>query len=137
VPMFWSGGVKNPSSGEAVSMRATLGPSILGIAFGAMHCIEWSYPFPSHAELVLWHISCLAMMIVPFLSAVVCAYMSAGDENSQLDWIINWFVILLILSAWLYVAARIATILMAFTTLRALPSEAFTVVDWTSFIPHI
>jgi hypothetical protein len=136
VPIFWSGGVEDSDSGWIASLHAALGPSIVGMAFGAMHCIAWSYEFPSHTELVLWHISCVTMMAVPLLSAVACALVSIG-ESPQVIVIFAACLILLVLSAWLYIAARIATIVMAFTTLRSLPSEAFTVVDWTTFIPHI
>jgi hypothetical protein len=137
VPMFWSGGVEDNDSGDTVSMGASLGPSILGIAFGAIHCIAWPYVFPSHAELVLWRTSSIAMMIVPLLSAVFCAFFAAKEVKGVLAVILVLCVVLLTLSSWLYIAARIATIVMAFTTLRALPSDAFTVVDWTTFIPHI
>jgi hypothetical protein len=140
VPMFWSGGVKNRDSGEKIPTLANLGPSILGVAFGAVHFIAWPYVFPSHAELILWRVSCVAMTVVPLFSTVV----SAGIVAVLLD-VVGMVVVaalfscmpLLIFSAWLYIAARIATIVMAFTTLRSLPSEAFTVVDWTTFIPHI
>jgi hypothetical protein len=44
---------------------------------------------------------------------------------------------LLVLFAWLYVVARVATIVIAFTALRSLPPDAFMVVVWTTFIPHI
>jgi hypothetical protein len=136
-PMFWSGGVDDLISADVVSMRASLGPSILGIAFGAIHCIAWPYIFPSHVELVLWRTSSIAMLAVPLLSATFCAVVTPGKEHILNVLITALCVILLTLSSWLYIAARIATIVMAFTTLRSLPSEAFIVVDWTTFIPHI
>jgi hypothetical protein len=137
VPMFWSGGVEDNSSLDGVSMRATLGPSILGIAFGAIHCIAWSYVFPSRAELVLWRTSSIAMMVVPLLSTCACALFAAEDSGILFAYVFVAFLFSIALSAWMYIAARIATLVMAFTTLRSLPSEAFAVVDWTTFIPHI
>jgi hypothetical protein len=137
VPMFWSGGVKDSKSGSLLSVRATLGPSILGIAFGAIHYIAWSYEFPSHTELVLWRTSCIAMMAVPLLSSIACAVYSPDNSTIALNIIFFACVIPLAVFSWFYIAARIATIVMAFTTLRSLPSEAFTVIDWTTFIPHI
>ena len=137
VPMFWSGGIENNGSGDMVSMGAALGPSILGIAFGALHCIAWSYVFPSYTELVLWHTSCIAMMVVPLLSTVACTLVATKQHGNRPFYILAACFILLALSAWLYIAARSATIVIAFTTLRSLPSEAFKVVDWTTFIPHI
>jgi hypothetical protein len=139
VPMFWSGGVENGDSGDLVSFRAALGPSILGMAFGAIHCIAWPYVFPSHAELNLWRTSSIVMMAVPLICATFCSITTPNDLNTHVLLILIGllWVPLLALSSWLYIAARIATIVMAFTTLRALPSEAFAVVDWTTFIPHI
>ncbi|KIM20612.1 hypothetical protein M408DRAFT_307067 [Serendipita vermifera MAFF 305830] len=137
IPMFWSGGT------GANLTNAGLGSSILGSAFGAIHCIAWSSEFPSRPELVLWRISCVSMIIVPFLVAIICALIMAYQqmENEELPW---WMVaifvpcvILLFLSAWLYIASRIATLVIAFTNLRSLPLAAFTSVDWTTFIPHI
>jgi hypothetical protein len=136
VPMFWSGGVVDGSR-NLVSFRAGLGPSILGIAFGAIHCIAWSYAFPSHAEFVVWRISCIAMMTVPLVTAVAFFAATVGRNSSLIVGVIYICSILFVASGWLYIASRLATIVMAFTTLRSLPSEAFTVIDWTTFIPHI
>jgi hypothetical protein len=143
VPMFWSGGVKDKYSGDLISTHAALGPSILGMAFGALHCIAWPYVFPSHAELVLWRASCVVMTVVPLFSTLTFPFGLVADTD--LATVVKValgvvFVIclpLLALSAWLYIAARIATIVVAFTALRALPSDAFSVVDWTTFIPHV
>jgi hypothetical protein len=129
--MFWSGGIEDVDAGSTVSVQAALGPSILGIAFGAIHFIAWPYVFPSHTELILWRVSCVAMTVVPLFSTLACASL----EINQMVFLSS--ATLLGLSSWLYIAARIAAIVMAFTTLRALPSEASTVVDWTTFIPHI
>jgi hypothetical protein len=36
-----------------------------------------------------------------------------------------------------YVVARITLLVLAFTSLRSLPPEAYQTVRWTTFIPHI
>ncbi|KIM26180.1 hypothetical protein M408DRAFT_42395, partial [Serendipita vermifera MAFF 305830] len=136
IPMFWSGRI-----GGNTRNYAGLGASILGSAFGAIHCIAWSSEFPSRPELVVWRISCVAMITVPFIVTTFC--MTNAYDNmtprilSWTDVITSICVILLGLSAWLYFASRIATLVLAFTTLRSLPPAAFTTVDWTTFIPHI
>jgi hypothetical protein len=143
VPMFWAGGSTDSTSGNKVSLAAAFGPSILGIAFGAIHCIAWSYVFPSHTELILWRVCSVAMTAVPLVATLSAVSFLAADKNPakavEVVVLTVFFigVALILLSSWLYIAARIATIVMAFTTLRSLPSEAFTVVDWTTFIPHI
>ncbi|KIM19874.1 hypothetical protein M408DRAFT_39406, partial [Serendipita vermifera MAFF 305830] len=137
IPMFWSGRMEDEELG-----LAGFGPSILGAAFGSIHCIAWSYEFPSHAELILWRIACISMILVPFVAIIICVWWYLYDREE------SWYVVLitifavfsfftLTLSAWLYVAARIVTLVIAFTTLRSLPSAAFITVDWTTFIPHI
>ncbi|KIM19357.1 hypothetical protein M408DRAFT_83615, partial [Serendipita vermifera MAFF 305830] len=139
IPMFWSGRMRVQELG-----LAGLGPSILGAAFGAIHCIAWSSEFTSRAELILWRIACISMIIVLFLVAIICAWWTGGGETIPETWydiflalIVSISFIVLLLSAWLYIAGRIATLVMAFTSLRSLPPAAFTTVDWTTFIPHI
>ncbi|KIM28293.1 hypothetical protein M408DRAFT_23994 [Serendipita vermifera MAFF 305830] len=137
VPMFWSGRIGDQGLG-----LAGLGPSILGAAFGAIHCISWSSEFPSLIELILWRISCISMIAIPFQVVTVCAWWTGGEKDETwYDSLLASIAIismgLLALSAWLYVAARIATLAIAFTALRSLPPAAFITVDWTTFIPHI
>ena len=136
VPMFWSGRLY-----DALALKASMGPSLLGVAFGAIHCIAWNSEFPSHSELILWRISCMAMIIVPTVAALACLMLSITSRAGKYDDAAGIIGILLAcllgLSSGLYVVARIATLVIAFTTLRSLPPVAFSLVDWTTFIPHI
>ncbi|KIM28231.1 hypothetical protein M408DRAFT_50101, partial [Serendipita vermifera MAFF 305830] len=137
IPMFWSGRIATRDLGPA-----GIGPSILGAAFGAIHYISWSSEFPSRAELLLWRVSCAAMVAVPFIVAIICAYWAAEQrvKSEYIEWleyIAYTFVILFVLSAWLYIAGRMATLVIAFISLRSLPPATFMTVDWTTFIPHI
>ena len=56
VPRFWA----NSSSDGAGLM--VLG---VGVCFGAIHCISWDFSFPTHAELLTWRVSCVAITAVP------------------------------------------------------------------------
>lgn len=137
IPMFWSGNIEDRDLGPA-----GFGPSILGSAFGAIHCIAWSSEFPSRVELVLWRISCIAMVVIPFIVAIIYAWWAVderveGKYRNRLKYVLYILATLLLLSAWLYVAGRIATLVIAFTSLRYLPPATFRTVDWTTFIPHI
>ncbi|KIM21513.1 hypothetical protein M408DRAFT_80482 [Serendipita vermifera MAFF 305830] len=137
VPMFWAG---RPD--ERVLFVAGFRPSILGAAFGAIHCVAWLSEFPSRAELILWRISCVAMMSVPFLVIITCVLgvIDRRMEGKTPMWINVTFgicAILLLPSSLLYAASRMTTLVIAFTTLRSLPPAALTDVDWTTFIPHV
>jgi hypothetical protein len=135
VPIFWScmyGGNDDFAFGGAL-----LGPSILGMAFGAIHFIAWWHVFPSQAEFILWRLSCIVLVAVPLLSAIACSILIVRPGSKLLKVIGSITIFLLLLSSWLYVVARVATIVIAFMALRSLPSDALLVVDWTTFIPHI
>jgi hypothetical protein len=135
VPIFWSS--RCSFEYEKATGGALLGPSVLGIAFGAIHFIAWWYGFPSYAEFMLWRISCVALVAVPLFSTIACGWLATQPDSGLLDVIFVIAILLLMLSAWLYVVARVATIVIAFTALRSLPSDALLELDWTTFIPHI
>ncbi|KIM21298.1 hypothetical protein M408DRAFT_109226 [Serendipita vermifera MAFF 305830] len=136
IPMFWSGRIKT-----SLQFPGGIGPSILGSAFGAIHCIAWSSEFPSRSELVIWRISCVAMITVPLMVTIICAVAVANERKEIPDawmaFILGIPFVILLLSVWLYIASRMATLVVAFTALRSLPPAAYTTVDWTTFIPHI
>jgi hypothetical protein len=134
VPLFWSG-----NAGFEIDLRAMLGASIIGTAFGAAHFIAWNSEFPSHIELVLWRISCIAMTTELLILAVACSLGDLGEYSETVPATVPFFHLIELfatLALLLYLFIRIATLVIAFTTLRALPSGAFETVDWTSFIPH-
>jgi hypothetical protein len=138
VPIFWSSRykfAKGPiDTGTGISL---LGPSIIGMGFGAVHFIAWWYEFPSHAEFILWRVSCIALVAVPSFSIILCGLVLANVDSMLVVVIGAISMVLFFLSAWLYIAARVATIVLAFTTLRSLPPDALLTVDWTTFLPHI
>ena len=54
----------------------------------------------------------------------------------------NWLESILLISVVtllpvLYIVAQAVTVVLAFTSLRALPPTAYETVHWTTFIPHI
>ncbi|KIM28233.1 hypothetical protein M408DRAFT_144749 [Serendipita vermifera MAFF 305830] len=162
IPMFWSGRME----GDHL-FAATLGPAILGSAFGAIHCIAWSSAFSSRDELVLWRISCIAMIIIPLIVAFLCACflglmrmeeMQRGRRKRQprmerkpsrpsklreltksvlVVCIVGVVYPLVVASFVLYIVSRIVTLVIAFTSLRSLPPGALMTVEWTTFIPHL
>ena len=129
VPTFWSG---YPTANQGKTADGiTL---MVGIIFGAIHCIAWSFEFPSHTELVLWRISSVGIIATPAYFLVGFSFAVVYDPQLP-DWV--QVVIILPLLPLLYIVARAATVVLAFTSLRALPSAAYETVYWTTFIPHI
>ena len=59
VPTFWA----NSSNVDAAI--ADMIVLAVGVCFGAIHCISWGFPFPTHTELLIWRVSCVSITAVP------------------------------------------------------------------------
>jgi hypothetical protein len=127
VPIFYSG---KPDEKEI--MIANCITLAAGVVFGAIHCVAWSFHFPSHTESLLWRISSAVITTVPvfIFVATVVAVASKNDMTYPL-------IVSLVLSGLLYVAARVITVALAFVTLASLPLGAFQTVHWTTLVPHV
>jgi hypothetical protein len=137
VPMFYSG---NPDTQEILTADGiTLAA---GVVFGAIHCIAWSFGFGSHAELLLWRLSSIAITAVSVLLALSIVLGPLIPGEGSLGFIfIGIPIVLIVFSApllgLLYVAARLTTLVLAFMNLASLPAGAFHAVHWTTLIPHL
>ncbi|PVF91971.1 hypothetical protein CPB86DRAFT_770037 [Serendipita vermifera] len=149
VPTFYAGSPNDPNDmGVAIVVSAAV-----GTVFGAIHCIAWSYPFPSHAEQVLWRLSSIGIIGVPALIVIagLTGFMVEGIEErfhrtswlylvaKVIKYVIGFplVVILVLLGPLLYVVSRVMTLVLAFKTLASLPADAFHTIPWTKWIPHI
>jgi hypothetical protein len=131
VPTFYSG----ESSGDD-DMQTHVVSMLVAVIFGAIHCIAWSFQFPSHMEQMLWRMSAIAIICVPVLLPLVGLL-----GLVHLPWLSNkrevlTFVIIVIL-AFLYMLARVMLFMLALISLRTLPPEAYHTVIWTTYLPHI
>ena len=134
VPRFWA------DSDETDAERADKIVIGVGICFGAIHCISWGFSFPTHAELLIWRVSCVAITAVPiYISLGFLLADRLGDKFSdKLDlFVIIGFYFCPISGGILYIVARAVTLVLAFTSLRDLPPGAYETVHWTTFIPHV
>ncbi|KAF8331045.1 uncharacterized protein EI90DRAFT_3016499 [Cantharellus anzutake] len=122
--------VSNPTSPAAKIMEAS--PIwiflVTGIIFGGIHCLAWSYPFPTRAEKLLWRISAIIITVGPGPFAWVIE--RQGQEGNVLMIFAN-------LSIFLYAIARIILFTLTFTSLRSPPPNLYRTTSWTSFIPHL
>jgi len=109
------------------------------VAFGGIHCIGWSFTFPSNSEQILWRVSSLSITGIPISLLPLCLFVAFVIDRLLLrrrfDAICLKTTLLLLFS--LYILSRLALLVLPFLSLRSLPPAAFHIVHWTSFIPHI
>jgi len=136
VPTFFS-----LSTGGMTENKIISASSFLAVLFGAIHCIEWTFIFSSHIEGLLWKISSMVITAVPFwILVVTIAYVLNSfpflTEVAAGDWGLTGLTGLLVLLS-LYISARFILITLSLMDLHNLSPEAFAVVVWSKFIPHV
>ena len=125
VPEFYAGDQTQEEQNLTV-----LAGILVGMTFGAVHCIAWSYQFPSHPEQIIWRSSTVAIISAPVAATASVAISELTDIDlvGELGIYISFLI---------YVTARAALLVLAFMSLPSLPSGAYQTVDWTTHIPHI
>ena len=127
IPRFWA---YSTAKDVAIADIIVLG---VGVCFGAIHCIAWSFSFPTHAELLIWRISSVAITSVPVYAPLI---FFLSQKLSRMGYGALYFLGPLS-GGVLYILARAATLVLAFSSLRDLPPGVYETVHWTTFIPHV
>lgn len=106
---------------------------IAGTVFGSLHLIPLrSSSFPSPVEKLLWKGCAISVTVYPSLA--FCVYVIVFlVSNNPLP--IFWLSVSVTFIP--YAIARTILLVVALTTLRGLPPDAFREVAWTTFIPHL
>ncbi|KZP18113.1 hypothetical protein FIBSPDRAFT_829621 [Athelia psychrophila] len=130
VPTLYSG----KPTGKQVILADIIALAV-GAIFGAVHCIAWSFVFPSQAEKLLWRISAVTTVAVP--PFCVAVYVFQAILNYLIRMLLGVSVILTYFGILLYLVARAILLVLTFTTLRDLPPAAYETIHWMSFIPHV
>ena len=124
VPRFWA----NSDNDAVIADFIVFG---VGVCFGVIHCISWGFPFPTHTELLIWRVSCVAITAIPIY--IPLGYF-LGIWLADMDTVLCFIPLS---GGILYILARAVTLILAFTSLRDLPPGAYETVHWTTFIPHV
>ncbi|KAJ7364287.1 hypothetical protein DFH08DRAFT_1016507 [Mycena albidolilacea] len=126
VPSFW---VSESDENTIEFIIGFVFECLAGIVFGAIHCAAWNTGFPTAEEMWIWRSCSLSVAATPML-------LVASFLLTQFDFL-EVLVMPVFLFPLIYVLARIPLLLLPFTTLRSLPSAAFTDVNWSVYIPHL
>ena len=135
VPTFYSGKLK---SGERDCAVAVVG--LFATIFGGIHCIAWSFQFPTHREQLLWRLSSLTITCVPVL-LITLSRLNSSVHDMRAGWVrellnVVWDIMTIALP-FLYILARVLLLVLAFMSFRLLPPSAYYTARWTTFIPHV
>jgi len=101
------------------------------VAFGGIHCVGWSFTFPSTVERTVWRVASLMIVCIPVVLLPIAAF---GIIIGRFVLFVNMTTLSVL---FLYLLGRLALLVLPVLCLRSLPPAAFHVVHWTSFIPHI
>ena len=102
--------------------------------FGGIHCVAWSFDFPSPIEQLLWRISSIAITGIPLAAVGIVFMYKQFHSNNPVKVILKTTFYLLVL---LYPISRIVLLVLSLTTLRSLPPSTYRMVQWTAFLPHV
>ena len=106
----------------------------MALAFGGIHCIGWSFTFPSSPERTLWRVASISITSTPIVLFLQVLVLDCGCRFVAFD---MTFHLLSFLQALLYIPSRLVLLILAFLCLRSLPPETYQTVHWSSFIPHL
>ena len=104
--------------------------SVVGVAFGGIHCAGWFFNFPSTEEATLWRVCSAVLTCIAFLLPTLISL----SYFLGLPYSVLAFYIIILLA---YVVSRLLLLVEAFISLRYLTPGMLALVKWTSFIPHI
>jgi len=108
------------------------------LVFGAIHCLGWSFDFPSSLEKTLWRAASLSIIAVPIVIVPFTVLGGLLDKCLPNDRFDDFYMrMTMTLLSFLYVLGRLALLILPFLCLRSLPPAAFHVVHWASLIPHV
>jgi len=113
----------------ASKKRSTFLVATITLAFGGIHCIGWSFTFPSGTEQTFWRVASLSITSLP----IVIVALSVFDDPTY--GVLP--MILQLLLCILYILCRMALLVLPLLSFKSLPPAAFYVVQWTSFITHV
>jgi len=104
--------------------------------FGGIHCLAWNFHFPSVVEQRLWQASSLAIIGLPVYFALG---LLAVPETyvTRYNWLRYYVQVTNPLMAIIYIISRVTIVVLAFTSLRNLPSSVYLTASWTDFLPHV
>jgi hypothetical protein len=124
---------------------------MVGMLFGGIHCIAWSFTFQSIEERYIWRTSAatitaaiplvwggLEVFAVPISRMIIKSVGNCFGYDTRNFHTVSWMAMLMGGPAILaYFISRVALFILPLLALRTLSPDSLLEVRWASFIPHI
>jgi len=118
-----------PESAMAETGVAITG-TLVATLFGAIHCIAWSFTFPTKVERDLWRVAAVLITSLP-LPYVLLIKRFHYQSN------VSFLAVVAIFFPLVYILSRLSLLVLPFLSLRALPLDIYQSVYWPILIPHL
>jgi hypothetical protein len=69
IPTFYAGEIEEDSKSYIALLIVEM---IIAMIFGGIHCIAWSFSFPTHVEQILWRASSITIISASVLWGMYC-----------------------------------------------------------------
>jgi hypothetical protein len=104
----------------------------VSVAFGYMHFIGASYPFPTRQEKLLWEHSTKTCMAVPWIICMVLVSLDHYQKRWKRPKLADTVIILLGI---LYGLSRLSMMVEMFVCMRSAPISVYKTPQWSQYIP--
>ena len=128
VPTFYAPSTRREDRARLIGLG-------IGVLFGGIHCIAWSFEFPSVAEQWIWRISAVNVTVIPIIMAssyVVVRFINVSFIITTIIVRYTYFTCIVV-----YSISRSALLVLPVIALRSLPPASLMEFKWSAFIPHI
>lgn len=135
-PGFTTLGNNTPESTigqEVISPYYVMG--FAGAIFGGIHCLAWSFAFPTSYEVTLWKVASITTAALPIVFVPMTIYISSDKHVNRVNWYQIFCLIVYSAIILFYTLARLVILVEVFRTLCFLPPSAF-ISTWASNIPQ-
>lgn len=133
--MWWSHISNSPGGFDTLFFFAP----VIGLLFGAVHCIAWNFSFPSTMKRTLWRVCAIAVGVGPIFALLltIVTIILGALLNVPPPFDEHLSDMVLILPYLSFFIARAGLLVLSVTALRTIPTSGYQTVPWLSYIPHL
>jgi len=91
---------------DGIPRRGAFLVAAIASVFGGIHCVGWSFTFPSRTEQILWRAASVTIAAVPI---VLFSHLLALSDTRGMNGTLDWFLMIsAVIQLFLYIISRLA-----------------------------